>query len=197
MVLQQGLEQILTQTERIDNIVRALVNFSHTDRIDHHLVDPLSLHHTIDQAIQLVSLNHSNLQLTYDNQCDESLYVLGYSQKLIQVFVNLLSNATDVSSQGDKIEIQAVAHDNTVTTTIRDYGKGIGENHLAKIFEPFFTTKPVGEGTGLGLSLSYNIIQEHGGSISASNRIDKGCQFEVLLPRFKPTDNISIQKTKL
>jgi PAS domain S-box-containing protein len=189
LVLQQGLEQILKQTERIDNIVRALVNFSHTDRIDHHSVGPLSLHHTIDQAIQLVSLNHSNLQLIYQNQCDESLYVAGYSQKLIQVFVNLLSNATDVSDLGDTIEIQALAYDNTITTTVRDYGKGIEESHLAKIFEPFFTTKPVGEGTGLGLSLSYNIIQEHGGSICASNRSDKGCQFEVSLPRFRPTDN--------
>jgi PAS domain S-box-containing protein len=197
LVLQKGLEQILTQTERIDNIVRALVNFSHTDRFDDHSVDPLSLHHTINQAIQLVSLNHSSLQLTYDNQCDESLYVLGYSQKLIQVFVNLLSNATDASIQGGKIEILALAHDNTVKTIIRDYGKGIEENHLAKIFEPFFTTKAVGEGTGLGLSLTYNIIQEHGGSISASNRVDKGCQFEVSLPRFKPTNNILNQKTEL
>ena len=137
-----------------------------------------------------MSLNHSSLQLTYDNQCDESLYVLGYSQKLIQVFVNLLSNATDASIQGGKIEILALAHDNTVKTVIRDYGKGIEESHLAKIFEPFFTTKAVGEGTGLGLSLTYNIIQEHGGSISACNREDKGCQFEVSLPRFKPTDKI-------
>ena len=59
-------------------------------------------------------------------QYDESIYVLGYPQKLIQIFVNLLSNATDASSQqGGKIEIQALAYDNTVITSVRDYGKGI------------------------------------------------------------------------
>jgi len=191
-IIQQGLEQILTQTKRIDNIVRSLVNFSHTgNRLDDHSADPVCLRHTIDEAIQLVSLNHSSPPLTYDNQCDESIYVLGYSQKLIQVFVNLLSNATDASSQqGGKIEIQALAHDNTVITSVRDYGKGIEKKHLAKIFEPFFTTKPIGEGTGLGLSLTYNIVQEHGGSISAYNKDDDGCQFEVSLPRFRPTNNI-------
>jgi len=192
-ILQQGLEQILTQTKRIDNIVRSLVNFSHTDnRLDDHSVDPVCLRHTIDEAIQLVSLNHSSSPLTYDNQCDESIYVLGYSQKLIQVFVNLLSNATDASSeQGNKIEIQTLAQNNTVITSVRDYGMGIEKKHLAKIFEPFFTTKPVGEGTGLGLALTYNIVQEHGGSISAYNKDDEGCQFEVSLPIFRPKNNIS------
>ena len=68
--------------------------------------------------------------------------------------------------------------------TVRDHGQGIKEEHLLKVFEPFFTTKNVGEGTGLGLSLSYNIIQEHGGSISVSSRYGEGCQFEIILPIF-------------
>tara|TARA_B110000259_G_scaffold78324_1_gene91879 strand:- start:19231 stop:19539 length:309 start_codon:yes stop_codon:yes gene_type:complete len=102
--------------------------------------------------------------------------------------VNLLSNATDASSQGGKIEIQAFLNGQTVNTIVRDYGKGIRKDHLAKIFDPFFTTKPIGEGTGLGLSLTYNIIQEHGGSILVSNK-EEGCQFEVSLPRFKPIRN--------
>jgi len=189
LVLKQGLGQILKQTNRIDNIVRALVNFSHIDTLNDHSADPLNLRDTIDQAIQLISLNHLSQSLTYDNQCDESIYILGYSQKLIQVFVNLLGNATDASSQGGRIEIQAFTHDKIVNTIVRDYGKGINKNHLTKIFEPFFTTKPIGEGTGLGLSLTYNIIQQHGGSISVCNNKDKGCQFEVSLPRFKPTHN--------
>ena len=188
IILQQGLDQILKQTNRIDNIVRSLVNFSHTDRYHDHSADSLSLRDTIDQAIPLVSLNHLSQSLTYDNQCDGTIYIPGYSQKLIQVFVNLLSNATDASSQGGKIEIQAFLNGQTVNTIVRDYGKGIRKDHLAKIFDPFFTTKPIGEGTGLGLSLTYNIIQEHGGSISVSNK-EEGCQFEVSLPRFKPIRN--------
>jgi len=69
-----------------------------------------------------------------------------------------------------------------VTISVRDQGKGIAEEHLSKIFEPFFTTKMVGEGTGLGLSLTYNIIQEHGGSISVSSKSGQGCRFDIVLP---------------
>ncbi|MFT5657229.1 MAG: Na+/proline symporter/signal transduction histidine kinase [Gammaproteobacteria bacterium] len=191
LVLQQGLEKILTQTERIGNIVRSLVNFSHVGASHEQPADALNLHHTISQAIQLVSLSHAAKQLSYLNHCDESIRVSGYSQKLIQVFVNLLSNATDASGTGGDIEINAIQSDSTVLTTVRDFGKGIEENHLAKIFEPFFTTKPVGEGTGLGLSLTYNIIQEHGGSISVSNLDGRGCQFEISLPRHQPIAEIA------
>ena len=69
--------------------------------------------------------------------------------------------------------------------TVKDFGEGIKEEHLSKIFEPFFTTKNVGEGTGLGLSLTYNIIQEHAGSISVSSELGDGCQFRISLPVFK------------
>ena len=177
-----GLQQILLQTERISKIVRSLVNFSHVGAPLEQPTEPLSIFNTINEAIDLVSLGDVGKNLQYDNHCDQSIMVQGYSQKLVQVFVNLLNNATDASSQGQSINIDARANGGNVLITVKDFGEGIKEEHLSRIFEPFFTTKNVGEGTGLGLSLTYNIIQEHGGSISVSSQYGDGCQFDISLP---------------
>jgi signal transduction histidine kinase len=118
----------------------------------------------------------------YRNQCAPDALVKGYAQKLVQVFVNLLTNANDASAPGQLIEIASARRAAQVLVTVSDQGKGIAEKHLSRIFEPFFTTKTVGQGTGLGLSLTYNIIQEHGGSITVANRSQGGVRFEILLP---------------
>jgi signal transduction histidine kinase len=183
--LKINLNQILTQTDRISNIVSSLVNFSHVGAPLEQPTELLSIHHTINEAIKLVSLSNSGKNLEYINHCEESIIVEGFSQKLVQVFVNLLGNASEASSQDQSILINAEIHGENVHITVKDFGTGIREEHLSKIFEPFFTTKNVGEGTGLGLSLTYNIIQEHGGSISVSSEYGDGCQFEISLPVFK------------
>jgi Na+/proline symporter/signal transduction histidine kinase len=177
-----GLEQILTQTDRISRIVRSLCNYSHAGAPEEFSAENLELVNVIDEAITLVSLSHSGKQMEYINLCEPGVIVSGYSQKLVQVFVNLLTNATDASQPGKAITIDSRLKANQVEISVTDEGKGIAEEHLPRIFEPFFTTKMVGEGTGLGLSLTYNIIQEHGGSISVSSRPEHGCRFEITLP---------------
>ena len=136
----------------------------------------------VEEAINLVSLSRAGQQIEYLNHCTHDALVNGHTQKLVQVFVNLLTNAIDASEPGQTITIESQCRANQVMIAVTDQGKGIADEHLSKIFEPFFTTKMVGEGTGLGLSLTYNIIQEHGGSISLVGGARKGCRFEVLLP---------------
>jgi len=181
-VLKNGLQQILTQTDRISNIVGSLVNFGHTGAPLDQPTERLSIYSTVDEAINLVSLRDVDKKLQYENNCDQAIMVQGYSQKLVQVFVNLLSNAADASSQYQSIKIDTRTNRENIYITVKDFGEGIKEEHMSKIFEPFFTTKNIGEGTGLGLSLTYNIIQEHGGAISASSQHGDGCQFEISLP---------------
>jgi signal transduction histidine kinase len=125
--------------------------------------------------------------MQYQNQCDTGVMVNGFAQKLVQVFVNLLSNATDASKPGQTITIDTEIRGEQVLISVKDRGTGIAEKHLSKIFEPFFTTKTVGEGTGLGLSLTYNIIREHGGSISVSSESMAGCRFDIFLPGIDTT----------
>ena len=177
-----GLNQILTQTDRISRIVGSLSNFSHADAVDEYPAEILNVYKVVHEAINLVSLSHAGKQMQYENRCETEIMVTGFTQKLTQVFVNLLTNATDASEPGQPITIESRTLDGQVLVSVRDHGKGIAEEHLSKIFEPFFTTKIVGEGTGLGLSLTYNIIQQHGGSISVASNSGDGCQFNILLP---------------
>ena len=178
----EGLEQILVQTERISRIVRSLSNFSHAGTPDEYPVESLEVAQIVGEAVNLVSLSQAGKQMQYENGCERDLMISGYAHKLVQVFVNLLTNATDASEPGQKVRVAAERRGDYVSISVSDHGKGIPENHLPRVFEPFFTTKTVGEGTGLGLSLTYNIVQEHGGSITVSSNAGRGCRFEILLP---------------
>jgi PAS domain S-box-containing protein len=182
-----GLSQILTQTDRISRIVGSLSNYSRAGAPDEFPAEKLDLHQVIHEAINLVSLSQAGKQMHYQNQCETGLMVKGYAQKLVQVFVNLLTNATDASNPGQIVTIDSEVRGGQILISVIDQGKGIDEEHLSKIFEPFFTTKTVGEGTGLGLSLTYNIVKEHGGSISVTSKPMAGCRFDITLPAVDAT----------
>ncbi len=183
----EGLNQILNQTDRISRIVGSLSNYSRAGAPDDFPAEKLDLHQVIHEAINLVSLSQAGKQMHYQNQCETGLMVKGFAQKLVQVFVNLLTNATDASNPGQIVTIDSETRGSQILVSVKDQGKGIAEEHLSKIFEPFFTTKTVGEGTGLGLSLTYNIIKEHGGSISVTSKSMAGCRFDITLPAVDAT----------
>ena len=98
--------------------------------------------------------------------------------------VNLIDNALDATarSAAPKVRISAVRLDSAIEIRIADNGPGIAEEDMGKIFEPFFTTKSVGEGTGLGLWISFSIVEDYGGTITAHNGEDGGAEFRVVLP---------------
>ena len=111
------------------------------------------------------------------------------NSKMKQVFMNLLINAQQ-SIKGDDgrivIEISGGETDNTVAVRIADNGCGIPRKNQEKIFEPFFTTKADAEGTGLGLAVTYGIVEQHGGAISVESAAGKGSTFTVVLPAGSP-----------
>jgi two-component system, NtrC family, sensor kinase len=110
-------------------------------------------------------------------------------EKLKQVFMNLLMNAKQAISRAGLIivETRSDPAQGCIQIAISDDGYGIPAEHVHKIFDPFFTTKPVGEGTGLGLSVSYGIIQDHGGRIEVQSEPGKGSTFKVFLPMEEPS----------
>jgi signal transduction histidine kinase len=108
--------------------------------------------------------------------------IQGYSGKLNQVLMNLLSNAFHaIRGEGD-VWLRTREAGGAVEIEVEDNGTGIPKEHLNRIFEPFFTTKPVGQGTGLGLSISYGIIEQHHGRIHVRSTPGKGSVFTVRLP---------------
>ena len=190
-------DQILTQTERVTTILQSLNYFVHGSSQGPREWANIILRECIDDAINLLSLgnmNENNNSSRLINLCPENLIVRGDGQRLTQVFINILSNARDASTDDGPVEISAWLNDKTgiVSVEILDQGQGIQPTHLGNIFEPFFTTKRPGVGTGLGLSIAKAIVDEHLGSIHAESpvgefigrksAINPGTRFVVCLP---------------
>lgn len=165
-------EQIQEQTKRVTRIVQSLMNFSHSGHLTtEHL--PVNISHCIDEAIQLLRLSNHGRDIEYINECDANWQVVGDSQRLVQVFINLLGNARDASPDFSSIRVFGFVDPHQVTIYVLDQGSGIAEDKLDHIFDPFFTTKEVGKGTGLGLALVYSIIEEHYGHISIDSPVPR------------------------
>ena len=108
--------------------------------------------------------------------------VVGSENKIQQVLFNLILNARDAMPSGGWLTLKTSVEGRDVIVEVSDTGEGIPESDLPRIFDPFFTTKEVGQGSGLGLAVSYGIVQEHGGTIRASSSKGHGSRFEVRLP---------------
>ncbi len=166
--------QIIEQTDRTSRIVQSLVNFAHSgsNKSDHNS-EIVTVEECVNEAIALISLDKKRKEIKYVVNCKAGLQVLGDSQRLLQVLVNLLNNAHDASPVDSKITLSSKLVSGSVQISVTDEGSGIPEDIRDQIFDPFFTTKEPGEGTGLGLSLVYSIVENLDGHIdiiSASNR---------------------------
>ncbi|MEP1594906.1 MAG: ATP-binding protein, partial [Halieaceae bacterium] len=166
-------EDILKQTERVTRIVESLVSFSHVGSgAGEANMTPCNLADCIDESIHLMQLDRQARAINFRNECNRELLVLADSQRLLQVFINLLSNARDASIDGGQVVISAVAQDTRVSIEVVDDGAGIPAEVLDRVLEPFFTTKDPGEGTGLGLALVYSIMEDMDGSLQIHSPAD-------------------------
>jgi PAS domain S-box-containing protein len=179
---------ILKQTDRVTRIVESLVNFSHTgsDSGDSSLA-PCNLADCVDEAIHLLSLDPQAKPVRFTNLCDRELLVLADSQRLLQVFINLLGNARDACEPFGQVRVCAGSASGQIRIAVEDDGCGIEPKLQNRIFEPFFTTKEPGEGTGLGLALAYSIMEDMGGSIDLTSPLDDvsrtGTRITLQLPQ--------------
>ncbi len=170
---QRAYEDILTQTERINRILKALTNFSRSDfQIQSH--ERFDLQPVILSSVHLAELTYKKAGIRFEVDCDQALQLIGDPQAITQVLINLLSNAADASAQDSTVYITAQQQSQQIQIEITDSGSGIPEQIQDRLFDPFFTTKSVGEGTGLGLSIVHRIIEEHGGNISIHSLVGQG-----------------------
>jgi signal transduction histidine kinase len=112
-------------------------------------------------------------------------FVPGNEDELVQIAVNLLVNAIQASGGRPEIEVEVRSARGGVTLAVRDRGEGIPAAALPRLFDPFFTTKPPGQGTGLGLSLSFDLARQHGGTLEGANRPGGGAEFELWIPALR------------
>lgn len=174
------LEKIEKQTFRAAEIVNGLLNFA---RMNGSEFTDLDLNRLIRESLSLLEhqLRQNHVEVEYSP--DETIpQVYGNPGKLQQVFVNLFLNARDAMPSGGTLKIETSKNDTMVVVDIHDSGVGISAEDIRRIYDPFFTTKSTGKGIGLGLAVTYGIVQEHGGRIFVDSAPAKGTHFKLKLP---------------
>jgi two-component system, NtrC family, sensor kinase len=191
--LQEDLLKLLNSmeigTERINEIVLSLRNFSRHDEAEFKRVD---IHQGIESTLMILQnclkATPEHPEIIVIKEYGQLPLIECYSGQLNQVFINLLTNAIDsISTQfiGDKpqIKIATKVIDNRISINILDNGFGISPEVQSQLFDPFFTTKPVGKGTGLGLFICHKIVvEQHGGNLYCCSTLGKGAEFVVQIP---------------
>ncbi|GAB4172941.1 MAG: hypothetical protein Kow00108_07690 [Calditrichia bacterium] len=183
------LDLMINNIERIDEIVKNLVDFARPIKDD---INVVRLSNLIDQALKIVKFDKKGKKIRYTviNESKDSTIETVEGQ-LLQVLVNILFNAVDaVDEKQGEIKIITKQNNDEVVIKIIDNGSGIPQEIQEKIFDPFFTTKEVGKGTGLGLAVSYSIIQNLKGHIDVVSDEGKGSEFILTLPLKTPERDI-------
>ncbi|MFZ6046432.1 ATP-binding protein [Pseudomonas sp. CR3202] len=168
--------------ERVKKIITALKDFSHIEEEEFRAAD---LHRGFDSTLNLVN-NELKYKAEVVREYGDLPLVECIASQINQVVMNLLINAAHAIESFGRITLRSGHQGDWVWLEVEDDGKGIEPAILNRIYEPFFTTKPVGKGTGLGLALSYNIVQKHGGRIEVFSRPGQGTRFRVWLPLRQP-----------
>jgi two-component system NtrC family sensor kinase len=181
------LEKVRRQADRATEIVNNLLNFSRTGSAAEFA--EIDIHRVLDDTLQLLEpqLRRSQIEIVRDYG-DHLPQVHGNSVKLQQVFTNLILNARDSIANGSgRIKLATRnGEEGLLTVEVADNGVGIAPEDVAKIYDPFFTSKGIGRCTGLGLAVTYGIVQEHSGHISVSSTPGFGTTFRITLPTRDP-----------
>ena len=184
------LERITAQTFRASEIVNSLLNFSRTSATEFSAVN---INKVISETLTLLEHQFKTSQVTIETDLHKELPTIhGNTGKLQQVFLNLFLNARDAMSGSPGTLSVATSNGSSVTVAISDTGSGIAPEHISRIYDPFFTTKtsPQQRGTGLGLSVTYGIIQEHAGKIRVESRPGRGTTFYLEFPLIRKAVNV-------
>ena len=178
--LQESLALVNSHIERISRIVRDMVNFARPMAPEEEIID---VNATIMQAVKMARYDKRSLNVQIETQLSgQSPMTRASGDQLMQVFVNIISNALDATGDGGTLTISTAEFDNVVRVAFVDTGMGMTKDEMQHIFEPFFTTKEVGAGTGLGLSVTDSIVRKLGGRIEVDSRKGEGTRFDVYLP---------------
>ena len=181
--VRRDLERITEAAKRSQRIVQNLLTFARAYEPRKEYID---INQVIEDtlALRAYQLKVDNIEVV--TELDENLpWTMADPYRLQQVFLNLINNAQQAMAElgGGRLTVRSeLRGGNTIRVAVSDTGPGIPEEIMPKIFDPFFTTKDVGEGTGLGLSVSYGIVSEHGGRIWAESEEGRGATFIVELP---------------
>jgi two-component system NtrC family sensor kinase len=176
----QMLSQIETQVERASSTVRNLLDFTRSDK---PVFTNVSVNEVIRDTARLLGneMKLSGVELSVIINADLPV-VIGNPRNIQQVFLNIMLNAIQAMPSGGRLTVKGYTEQDFLRVDIEDTGEGIAGENLDRVFDPFFTTKDPGIGTGLGLAVSYSIMEAHKGKISVESYVGQGTTFSVFLP---------------
>ena len=176
-----NISRISEMTDRMAQISKHLRGFA---RQPGDQLKSIPITESVKQAIEITApqMRDRNVQVAFEPPVDE-IYGIGGALRLQQVIVNLLNNAADAmeTASEKRVEISIGTDDTNIAIAVRDFGPGIPKDAIEQVFDAFYTTKEAGVGMGLGLSISYNIIEDFGGNMSVKNHPDGGAVFTIHL----------------
>ncbi|MCP3139811.1 GAF domain-containing sensor histidine kinase [Pyxidicoccus xibeiensis] len=176
---QEKLKKILESSHRILRFTRDLVSYA---RPAQDKPEKVQLNAVVDMAVGFCEHVVAQARVSVHREYSELPPLSAVRANLVQVFVNLITNACHAMQPGGAVYLTTGKDGQDAVVTVRDTGTGIDPKHLQKIFEPFFTTKPEGKGTGLGLSICQGIVENHGGRLTVESCVGAGTTFTVRLP---------------
>lgn len=176
----EDIERIVKASLYTREIIKKLMIFS---RQMPRQITRVNLNDVVTNILYFIDMRFIGRQVSILQKLDENLPSIQADEvQMTQVLVNLITNSIHAMPKGGELTIRTRKLDKGISLSVRDTGHGMASDVRKKIFEPFFTTKPVGQGTGLGLSVVQGIVIAHGGKIQVSSQPGKGTRIEVLLP---------------
>jgi signal transduction histidine kinase len=165
--------------EKIENTVNKLLWMS---RKAEHAPADVNIRNTVESVYSFVEYKLKKHRIDFVNETSDDLRIIIDLHDFQQMLLNLFINAIHAMKDGGVMKVRGDRNDSAVKIEIADSGCGIAQENIGKIFDPFFTTKPTGEGTGLGLWLTYEIVRSYNGEISVESEVGKGTAFTVIFP---------------
>lgn len=181
--LMSSLSKIESAIEYCSGIIRGLLDFARQSPL---LLGPVTVGRAIDKAMSLVELQAKIKRIEIKREDAPALpLVKADFNQMVQVLINLVVNGIDAMREGGQVTISTSGENGWVRISVSDTGCGITPENMDKLFTPFFTTKEEVKGVGLGLAISYGIVERHGGRIDVQSEVGKGSTFTVILPAYQ------------
>lgn len=179
MLAAESIDVIESSVNRVDKIVNNLLEYSRTENDKFSCIN---LKETLNSIISFDNKLRNRNDINVSIKCKDNIIFFTKPESISHIILNLLSNSADAMPDGGEISIDCEIESNYVIIYFRDNGKGIGQENIDHIFNPFFSTKSAGEGTGLGLYITYNEVQKIGGEIQVESEIGCGAIFKLKIP---------------
>lgn len=172
------IDESIVGTERISDITKAMKGYAYSGE----KTSLINMNECIESTLKIV-WNELKYKCAIEKDLSSTLPPIEcIGGQIDQVLLNIVLNASQAMNENGLLKVRSFNDKNQIHIEIEDNGCGIEKEHLKHIFEPFFTTKEVGQGTGLGMSICYDIIKKHGGNITIKSEVDKGTTFHIILP---------------